>query len=213
MKYSHFLVVGLTAFALTACGGGGDSSTPAANATPVATGTGTTDASGGTASTPVNPGMTASGFDATEFLGEWRRTNAASCHSGFDYNPAYYFKNDKIVISAIDIVGTQTVYTDAACTLKAGTVTETLNLVFSAATVAGKTNVARVSANFAKYSQDTDGGSGITLTSVPGKTPDDIKGVKSLFDVDGNKLFLGDRSVLGADGYPTTLNPIALYVR
>lgn len=213
MKYSHFLVVGLTAFALTACGGGGDSSTPAANATPAATGTGTTDASGGTASTPVNPGMTPSGFDATEFLGEWRRTDAASCYSTFNYSAAYHFRNDKVTLTATELSVAETIYTDAACTNKAGILVEKYSITYTAGTAPGRTNVARTSLVYSGSNSSADGGSGLTFTKVPdgSQTGGSQKG---LLDVDGSKLYTNSKgSVIDADGYPTALAADAIYTR
>jgi len=186
MKLIKTAFVSALALTLMACGGGGDSSTTPINATPT--------------------------LNTAEFLGTWHRMDVGSCFSTFSYGN-YWFTADPIVITDTTLASTLTAYTDAACTLKAGKVTETYTVNFSQGSVAGKTNVLRVNLVYSGSTSGADGGSGLTLT----KTPDGSGtggNSKGLLDVDSSKLYPGDpKSALDADGYPTTISTTVYYTR
>lgn len=152
-------------------------------------------------------------LDKTEFLGTWHRMDVGSCFSNFPYNSNYWFTADPTVITDTTTAATLTAYTDAACTIKAGKVTETYTATFSQGSVAGKTNVLRVSLAYSGSTSGADGGSGLTLT----KTPDGSGtggNSKNLLDVDTGKLYPGDRaSALDADGYPTAISTTVYFTR
>ena len=185
MKLVKTVFASALALTLMACGGGGDST--------------------GTA--------TVTGLDKTEFLGTWHRMDVGGCFSSFPYNPNYWFTADPTVITDTTVTSTLTAYTDAACTNKAGKVTETYAATFSQGSVAGKTNVLRVSLAYSGSTTGADGGSGLTLT----KTPDGSGtggNAKGLLDVDSTKLYPSDQaSALDADGYPTALSTTVYFTR
>ena len=196
MKLLHIFVTASASLALVACGGGG----------------------GGTsgASTSANSSTQVSGFDSTEFQGNWIRLDAASCYGGpfggFEYGP-YYFKNDRLTFTATTAELVETLYNDAACTNKAGKLTENYAVAYSAGAVAGKANPARVQLTYTGSSTGPDGGTGLTLTKIPDGSQTGGTN-KNLLNVENAQLFTGSRnSALDADGYPTTLGALALYKR
>lgn len=181
------LVASVPLLMLSACGGGG--SDPAA---PVI---------------PAPPGLLASGLDVTEFLGTWIRNDSANCYTSNEYGN-YYFKNNNVVITADSLTSTGTFYSDSLCTAKAGKLSETSSIVYSAATISGKTNVVRVVVTFTGSTFGPDGGTGLTFTKAPDGTLSGTKTPnKSLLDVENNKLYPSLRSSpLDAEGYPTAVN-------
>lgn len=181
------------AFALTACGGGGDSG-PAAD--------------GASAGGPA---------DITEYVGSWIRVDSDVCYAGFNYGP-YWFKRDSFTYTSNTLEGKVTAYNDAACTSKAGRVIEKYNTSYTLANVAGKTNAIRFQATFAGSVTGADGGTGLTFNKIPDGTQTGADPVthqiKVLLDVDNNQLFVGDKtSPPDADGYSTRLQATALYHR
>lgn len=192
MKLVKTALASALALTLIACGGGGGDSTS-------------------TSTTTVT--NAAAVLDKTEFLGTWHRMDVGSCFSSFPYNSSYWFTTDPTVITDTTLASTLTAYTDAACTIKAGKVTDTYTATFSQGSVAGKTNVLRVSLAYSGSTSGADGGSGLTLT----KTPDGSGtggNSKNLLDVDTGKLYPGDRaSALDADGYPTALSTTVYFTR
>ena len=175
---------------LAACGGGGGGD------------------SANTPSIPVSPS-----FESAEFEGTWTRTDgtATQCFNFNDYGGAYFGLNRPIVITATTVTGNIAVFNDAACTKKAGVLTQTSSISWSDGAMAGKSHVARAIVVSTGYSVGLDGdGTGITFTSPP------VKGTttKALFDAEGTKLFVGDRhAAQTADGYPSALLPTALYTK
>lgn len=163
-------------------------------------------ACGGGGSDPAAPTALAPGLDVTEFLGTWIRNDSANCYTSNEYG-SYHFKNNNAVFSADSTSVTATFYTDAACTLKAGKLTETASVVYNSGSVAGKTNVVRVLISFTGFTISPDGGSGLTFTKVPDGTFSGTKvPVKALADVENNKLYFGSKTPVDANGYPTTID-------
>jgi hypothetical protein len=155
-------------------------------------------------------------FDATEFLGDWIRVDKAQCFGGpngdFAYGN-YYFKNDKITVTADKLEGVESLYTDSNCTAKVGTLTEKYNVNYSTGSVTGKTNVARVQLSYVSSIISSNGGPPLTLTKVPDGSQN-VGSEKGLLDVENSQLFAGDNaSPKDADGYPTKLKTAALYTR
>jgi hypothetical protein len=162
---------------------------------------------GGSDNSPAPAGLLASGLNVTEYLGTWLRSDSANCYTAPEYGQ-YYFKSNPAVITTTALTLNVTLYTDMNCTAKAGKLSETSSVSYSAATIAGKTNVVRVLLSFTGSTSGADGGSGLTFTKVPDgsfsgtKTPS-----KGLFDVEGGVLYASPRSSpLDADGYPTTVD-------
>lgn len=176
------------AVTLMACGGGGSDTLPGSPNVPVV-------------------------LDKTEFLGTWHRMDIGTCFTNFAYSANYWFTADPLVITDTTIVSTLTTYTDAACTLKAGKITETHDANFSQGSVAGKTNVLRMNMVFTGFTAGADGGSGMTLSKVPdgSATGGNVKG---LLDVDVGKLYPNSKTApLDADAYPTALSSTVYYTR
>ena len=191
MKSVNIFAATCISVALAACGGGGD----APSASPLA-----------------NSGTQAAGFDSTEFQGNWIRLDATQCFSGFAYGP-YYFKNDRFTLTGSTAESVMTLYNDAACTGKAGKLTENYAVTYTAGSVAGKTNPARVQLTYTGSVTGADGGTGLTLTKVPDGSATGGT-AKGLLDVENAQLFLNSRNApLDAEGYPTTLNATPLYTR
>ena len=195
MKLIHIFVATSVSLALVACGGGGGDAP--------------------SASTLTNSGTQASGFDSTEFQGNWIRLDAATCFggtSGFAYGP-YYFKNDRFTLTGATAEIVETLYNDAACTSKAGKLTENYAATYTAGSVAGKTNPARVQFTYTGSVTGADGGTGVTLTKLPDGSQTGGT-AKALLDVENAQLFTNSRNAaLDADGYPNTLNASATYKR
>ena len=188
MKIVKTALASALALTLIACGGGGGDSPGAVTTATVA-------------------------LDKTEFLGTWHRMDVGGCFQTFTYNANYWFTADPIVITDTTFSSTLTAYTDAACTLKAGKVTETYQANFSQGSVANKTNVLRVSTVFTGFTSGADGGSGMTLSKVPDGSATGGS-AKFLLDVDSGKMYLISRtSPLDADGYPTAFSTTVYYTR
>lgn len=164
-----------------------------------------------TTNTPDTP--VSASFDSTEFEGTWTRTDGTDtrCFSFDSYGGSYFGINRPVVITATTVTTNTVVFNDAACTKKAGILTGTSSVSWSDGSMPGKTHVARAVLVITGYSIGLDGdGTGITFTSPP------VKGTtaKSLFDVEGTKLFVGDKNAaLTTDGYPTALAATALYTK
>lgn len=191
------IALSVPALFLSACGGG---DAPVASVIPLA-------AQPVTGTLTVPAGLLPSGLDVTEFLGAWVRTDAANCYSAGEYG-RYYFKSNPAAFTTSAVTLNITLYTDMNCTAKAGKLSETSSISYSAGTIAGKTNVVRVLLSFTGSTSSADGGSGLTFTKVPDgsfsgtKTPS-----KALLDVEGTVLYSSSKSSpLDADGYPTTID-------
>lgn len=171
------------ATALTACAGGTSTyggSSPAAPATPA-------------------------GLSVNEFLGAWAG-NTTVCKSGFPYGN-YFHRLTTLVLTEKGAEATQTAYTDAACTAKAGRVIEKYDVSWSGVSIAGKSNVARATLNFSGSMIGADGDTGfLQLNKMPNGSTLSSSG-KLLLDVDGAKLYgPADGAALDADGFATALS-------
>jgi hypothetical protein len=115
-----------------------------------------------------------------------------------------------VVFTDTTLESSQVIYTDAACTAKAGKFTEKYTVTYSPGSVAGRTNVLQINAVYLGYTISADGGSGLTLTSVPQGA-----NVKGLFDVDSNgSLYTADLSLpRDANGYPTGISTSTSWTR
>jgi hypothetical protein len=170
-----------TLVTLAACGGGGGDSTN--NAQPAQT-----------------------QFDIAPFVGTWSLVDL-KCSPNFEYNPAYFSKQNTITFSSDKVEVIQMVYTDAACSVKAGKLTEIYAVVYAAGSAPGKSTVAKINLTFTSSTTSADGGVGITLTKTPEGSHAIGSTSKGLLAVDGNSLYVGESSGMDADGYPTTLYP------
>lgn len=181
---SSVLAVSISAFFLAACGGGGSGD----NAVP-------------------GPGILPSGLDTTEFLGTWIRSDSGTCYTSNAYGN-YFYINNNIVITTDSVSSNVTLYTDAACTLKAGKFTETATATFGAGSISGKTNVVQRLFSFKSFSSSADGGSGLTFNKVPDGTFSGVKiPTKGLIDVEGGRLYFSSQgSPLDVNGYATTID-------
>jgi len=148
-----------------------------------------------------------SGYDATAFPGTWN-IDVATCDAGFNYNPALYAKNNSLTITVSSVVVKSTLYTDAACTAKAGVISETYNLALSEGKVSGWSNVAKVDLSWANaWSTGADGGTGVSLTSVPDGSFS-LPMRKTLLAAKGSSLYAGDpNGTLDSASYPTAIEP------
>jgi hypothetical protein len=188
MKFKNITFACALLSGLAACGGGGDSSN--------------------TPSIPVSPI-----FETAEFEGTWTRTDGSDtrCFTFNEFGSGYFGLNRPVVITATTATINVAVFSDAACTKKAGIFTQTSSISWSDGAMPGKTHVARAVVVTTGYSIGLDGdGTGITFTSPP------VNGTttKTLFDAEGTKLFVGDQhAAQTADGYPSALLPTAPYTK
>ncbi len=175
MRKANYLTLAL-AVALSACGGGGGN-TPAAN------------------------------FD--EFYGTWKVASGTCTQEKDSWAGGRYYYNNAVTSATTKIESNSyetkvTYYSDSACSIKAGVKTVSGTLKWSQGSVAGRSNVARISATDTGYQFSADGGTGLSLSSVPQTGSES----KSLIDiVDGKNLCFSNNtssSVLDKDGYPTT---------
>lgn len=198
---SIFPVVSLSlSVLLSGCGGGGGDAAPVAVAQPVQIAV-------------IQPaGLLPSGLDVTEFLGTWLRVDSANCYTAPEYG-RYYFKSNPAVFTASTATLNVTLYTDLNCTAKAGKLSETSSISYSAGAIAGRTNVVRVLLSFTGSTSSADGGSGLTFTKVPDGSFSGTKvPSKGLFDVEGAVLYTSTAgSLLDADGYPTTIDYLGTF--
>ncbi len=178
----------LASLSLTACGGGGSDSTSTSTTT----------------------------FDSSSFQGTWKRNdgtaagNAANCFNFNSFGGTYGGLNRSSVITGTTITDTVEVYSDNTCTRYLGLFVRTYSVVWSAGAVSGKTNVAKVLVTSTGHSMQRDGAAGYSLSSPP------TSGVssKTLLDVEGALMYIGSiGGTLDADGYPTSVQSTALYVR
>jgi hypothetical protein len=189
MKTIQSLSIGVLAVAsatLVGCGGGGGPTSPHA------------------------------GFDSTEFQGNWKRTdrtgsgNPANCFNLNTIGGSYGGLNRPSVITATTITDTVEVYSDTTCTTYLGLLARNYSVTWSAGSLAGKSNVARVVVTSTGFSINRDGASGFLLTRLP---PTGVSS-KELLDAVGGLLYIGSSSAAkDADGYPTALESTALYTR
>jgi len=195
MKLSHKLSTLFLSTLLAACGGGGGDD-PAPTAAP----------------SPAAP--------LAAFEGVWRAKPGMECLPGFDYNPAYFFALREAVVrvdrGALEVVFATLVYGDAACTVKQGLITETLDLNMVPTTVAGREGVYRSEPVLTAVTTGADGGAGLTLLSPPDGELTGLPRRKVLVDVDGSRLYVtadDDAVALDAVGYPTQMLPDKYLVR
>jgi hypothetical protein len=140
----------ITALAVLAACGGGDSNAP---------------------STVIS-------FDNTAYIGNYVYSDI-SCNR-FDYNSTQYAKRMSFVISANAVAYTESVYNDSACTVLAGTLVITDNLSWSAGTIGGASIAyIQATFNSFKVSP-TNASSTVTLTSLPSATTEDQKSILKL---------------------------------
>jgi hypothetical protein len=189
MKWSDTIRIGLLAVAaatLAGCGGGGDAPTPIA------------------------------GFDSTEFQGIWKRNdgtatgNPANCFNFNEIGDYYGGRHRPGTLTATIMTAQAEVYSDTTCTTYLGLLERDYSVTWSAGTLPGKSNVARVAVTLTGFSIQRDGAAGFTMRGVPqiGVT------VKGLLDVDGALMHIEDMTApKDADGYPTALQATALYTR
>lgn len=172
----------LCSAALVACGGGGGTTTATDPAT-----SDTTD--------------TTTEFNVAEYVGTWK-VDAPVCNSGFPYGN-YWYALTELSFTEKEVATTHLVYDDAACTSKAGRVKEMFDATWTAGSVSGKTNVAKLKLAYTGMSSGADGGTGFSMTKIPDGSL--IGSSKQLFDVDAGKLFGSTGTSIDADGYPTAL--------
>ena len=163
---------------------------------------------GGSAGTSV----AVSAFDSKMFQGSWNRNDGTgtNCFSFNDFGGSYGGLNRPSVITDTTIAQTTAVYSDNTCTTYLGFMVRNYAVVWSAGSLAGKTNVARGLVTSTGFSINRDGTAGFALASVP------VAGVesKSLFNVNGTFMYIGSSTApIDADGYPNTLQNTALYAR
>lgn len=178
MKNIKYLALAFTlAGALSACGGGG----------------------GGDSSTST--------FD--EFFGTWQYiSNSNTCELSADEGTSgkYYVINPgatvTLTLTSTSIETKRTYFSDSQCAVKAGVLTRSGTAQWSQGTLTGRSNVARVLSTFTGFKVSADGGTGITLTSVPSTST-----YKFLADVvDGKLCTSNGNSAVGSDGYPTSID-------
>lgn len=163
---------------LVGCGGGGSSAS----------------------STPATPTPVA--FSSAAFIGTWNNV-VPGCYANFAYNTALFYKVDATVISATKVDFVMTAYTDAACTLKAGKVTDSYSVTFKDGGTSGSIQLAKMAFTFTGSSTGADGGAGITLNKLPDGTASGGSR-KYLIGVDGTKFYGTDgTAAVDAEGYPT----------
>lgn len=185
MKLSHKVLAALFTTALTACGGGGG------------------DESAG-------PVMAPSDTSVAEFEGTWHSQPGFECQPDYDYNPAYFYRLREATVTSVDgqlqIAFATLVFSDAACTVKQGLVTETPLLTLTPTTITGRDRVYRSVPTLASATAGADGGAGLTLTQVPDGEITGMPGRKVLIDVEGTRLYVASNeraTSLDAQGYPT----------
>jgi hypothetical protein len=175
-------ILALAALAtLAACGGGGGSS------------------SDNTQPAPVQ-------FDVTPILGTWAPVDL-KCYPKLEYNPIYFYKQKTITLAADSMQVVRVVYTDKACNVKAGNLTETLSVVYAPGSAAGKSTVAKINLTYTGAIASADDGSAITIPKASVGSQAIGSTSKGLLAVDGNSLYVGESSGKDAEGYPTTLYP------
>lgn len=196
MKFVTILTAGCLLAVLAACGGGESNTSEPTSAVPIAVTT----------------------FDATAFLGDWFRVDKARCFGGpvsggFKYGD-YYFKNDKLTLSADKAVMRESLYTDINCTLQAGTLTETYSASYTASSATGKIPTARMEVRYIDSATTVaPGGAPLKFTKVPDGSQTGGSG-KDLIGVENSQLLGPDSaSPKDADGYFTKLKTPALYTR
>lgn len=195
MKLSHKVLAALFTTALTACGGGGgDEST--------------------------GPAMPPGGTSVAEFEGTWHDRPGRECLPDFAYNTAYYHRLREATVTAVDgqlrMASATLVFSDAACTLKQGLVTETLLLTLTPTTITGRDRVYRSVPSLVSASASADGGAGLTLTQMPDGELTGLTNRKVLIDVDGTRLYAtssDDAAALDAQGYPAAFHADRYLVR
>lgn len=178
MSLRPIVLVCALVLSLVGCGGGGSSTSP----------------------TPTTPAPVA--FSSAAFVGTWNNV-VPGCYANFAYNTALFYKVDATVISATQVDFVMTVYSDAACTLKAGKVTDSYNVTFKDGGASGTIQLTKMALTFFGFSSGADGGSGITLKKVPdGAASGGSR--KYMIGVDGTKFYGTDgTAALDAEGYPT----------
>ena len=159
---------------------------------------------GGGSSTSANPTPVA--FSSAAFIGTWK-TVAPVCFANFAYNTALFYKLDATAITATTVDVAMTAYTDAACTLKAGKVTDFYSVTFNDGGTSGSIQLAKMAFSSTGFSTSADGGSGISLKKVPDGTASGGSR-KYLIGVDGTKFYGTDgAAAVDAEGYPTRILP------
>lgn len=181
MSLRPMVLVCALGLSLVGCGGGG-SSAPAATPAPVV-------------------------FSSSAFVGTWNNV-IPGCYVNFAYNTALFYKVDATVISSTKVDFVMTAYSDAACTLKAGKVTDSYTVAFKDGGTSGSIQLAKMALTFTGFSSGADGGSGITLTRVPdGAASGGSR--KYLIGVDGTKFYGTDGTAAAdAEGYPTKVTAV-----
>ena len=178
-------ILGVTALVtLTACGGGG----------------------GGGDSSSANTQPIPAQFDVAPFLGTWTPVDL-KCYAKLEYNPIYFYKQRTITLAADSMQVVRAVYTDAACSEKAGNLTETLSVVYTPSIATGKSTVAKIDLTYTGAIANADDGTVITIPKASEGAQAIGSTSKGLLAVDGNSLYVGESSGMDADGYPTTSYP------
>ena len=182
--------------ALTGCGGGdggGDS-------------TATTNPPAGESATTTPPTTNAGASIGKPFVGVWE--SRTGCSSNWDLVPAAdsgkgSFRIQSATFTETTMARQYSVYSDGQCTQLVGTVTYNYDLTWSASSITGWNNVARVDAKFNRYDVSN---SSIELDpavkEAPGNLTKSILAIK--FDPTGSWLYWADNdSAKDSDGYPT----------
>jgi len=141
-----------------------------------------------------------------EFFGSWKNSVGLCGKEGSDWaGGRYYFNSVGVVtLAATTFESKRIYYGDDKCTVKAGATTQLGSAVWSQASVAGHTNVAKVLLTAGTFTASKDGdGTGITMDSVTTTSSSD----KFLMDVVDGKLCFGtDPKTADSDGYPTVID-------
>ena len=191
---------------LAGCGGGGDSaSTPTAGTQ-----------GGATSEVPAPAGGGQADSAGKLFFGVWK--SQTGCSSNWDLVPAAdsgkgSFRIDDVTFTETSMARQHSLFSDGNCTQHVGTVTYIYDLVWSASSITGWSDVARVDAKFNRYDVSNNS---IVLDPAAKEAPGNLtKSILAIKDTGTEKsLYWGDsKSSKDAEGYPTAVRNYSTDVR
>lgn len=200
MKTSHTLLATTLALMLGACGGGNDKEAVTEQPAPAA---------------PV-------ALNLAEFEGQWvpAPANMQPCVPEFPYDKSRYYRGRGLTLSSTNAILEARheieVFSDAACGIKLGLLTEIFTLDPEPVTLADRDKVIRAVPTYSGHETMADNGLGMPAIDTPDGSLTAISGLKTLFDVVGDRLYVNAAQAgvaVDADGFPTDLDPQAYLVR
>lgn len=149
-----------------------------------------------------------------EFLGDWKTPEVAECFAFDDSNTVYFKENLTLNLTPDTAKFTLYSYANSTCTQNEIAIHLNYDLKTSQISLPNRDNVIRVERTYRSIEATQNGTSvAVPLTTQQIADTEWTENWKDIADVSSGRLYFGDESQRGSDGYPTTIDTSYYLVR